>query len=275
MNKLEAFKMDGLGNDFIIFDNRKKSIFLTKNQIVQISDRNNIGCDQVIFLDSDKNGNPNLTFYNSDGGNIDACGNGSRCVAYLLMKESNKKKILLKTKAGVLQAELKSNDSVCINMGQPNFNWEKIPLNEKMNNENLRIKIKDNNGREEEGGFSLSIGNPHVIFFVNDFNNYNLEKIGPKIENHKFFPEKCNVTFASIINKKHIKIKVWERGAGITKACGTASCATAVSSAYLKFTERKIDVEFSEGKLNINWDINNNIYMTGGVSKINKIIVNI
>ena len=133
----------------------------------------------------------------------------------------------------------------------------------------------NDNGREEEGGFSLSIGNPHVIFFVNDFNNYNLEKIGPKIENHKFFPEKCNVTFASIINKKHIKIKVWERGAGITKACGTAACATAVSSAYLKFTERAIDVEFSEGKLNINWDINNNIYMTGGVSKINKIIVNI
>jgi len=128
MNKLDAYKMDGLGNDFIIFDKRKKSISLTKDQIIKISDRSNIGCDQVIFIDNDKNSNASLTFYNSDGGEIAACGNGSRCAAYLLMKENNIKKISLKTKAGILLAKLDNKNLVSINMGQPNFKWKKIPL---------------------------------------------------------------------------------------------------------------------------------------------------
>ena len=128
MNKLGAYKMDGLGNDFIIFDKRKKSISLTKNQIIEISDRSNIGCDQVIFIDRDESSNAFLKFYNSDGGEISACGNGSRCVAYLLMKEKNNKKISLRTKVGILQAELNNQNSVSINMGQPNFEWNKIPL---------------------------------------------------------------------------------------------------------------------------------------------------
>ena len=275
MNNLEAYKMDGLGNDFIIFDKRKKSISLSKDEIKKISNRNNIGCDQVIFIDQDKNSDAFLEFFNSDGGQISACGNGSRCVAYLLMKESNINKIKLRTKAGILGAELNKNNLVSINMGQPNFDWNKIPLSKKMDNKNLGIKINNIQGEEIIGGFSLSVGNPHVIFFVNDFDQFDIKEIGPKIENHNYFPEKCNVTLANIKNKNHIKVKVWERGAGLTKACGTAACATAVSGAVLKFNERFVDIEFSEGILNIDWKENNNIYMTGKVSEVKKITVNI
>jgi len=275
MNKLDAYKMDGLGNDFIIFDKRKKSISLAKDQIIKISSRSNIGCDQVIFIDKDETSDVSLTFYNSDGGEISACGNGSRCTAYLLMRENNNKKISLRTKVGILQAELDDKNLVRINMGQPNFKWEKIPLSKEMDNKNLKIKINSTDGKEIEGGFSLSVGNPHIIFFVEDFNKFNLKEIGPKIENHNYFPEKCNVTLASIRNKKHVKVKVWERGAGLTKACGTAACATAVSGAVLKLNERYVDIEFQEGLLNIDWNIDNNIYMTGKVSEVKKIAVSI
>ena len=275
MNKLEAYKMDGLGNDFIMFDKRKKSISLTKDQIIKISDRNNIGCDQVIFIDNDESSNAFLKFYNSDGGEISACGNGSRCAAYLLMKENNNRKISLRTKVGILQAELDEKNLVRINMGQPNFEWKKIPLLKKMDNKNLKIKINSTDGKEIEGGFSLSIGNPHVVFFVEDYNKFNLKEIGPKIENHNYFPEKCNVTLASIKNREHVKVKVWERGAGLTKACGTAACAAAVSSAILKLTERYVNVEFQEGLLSIDWNVDNNIYMTGKVSEVKKITISI
>ena len=275
MNNLEAYKMDGLGNDFVIFDNRKKSISLTKNQIVKISDRNSIGCDQIIFIDKDKNSDAFLKFYNSDGGEISACGNGSRCVAYLLMKENNNKKISLRTKVGILQAKLNDQNLVSINMGQPNFEWNKIPLLKKMDYQNLKMSINSIDGKEVVGGFSLSIGNPHIVFFVEELNQFNLKEIGPKIENHSYFPEKCNVTLANIKNRKLIKVKVWERGAGLTKACGTAACATAVSGAILKLNERCADIEFQEGLLNIDWKKNNNIYMTGKVSEVKKVTINI
>jgi len=275
MNNLEAYKMDGLGNDFIIFDRREKSISLTKDQIVKISDRNNIGCDQVIFIDKDKNSNAFLKFYNSDGGEISACGNGSRCVAYLLMKENKNKEILIKTRVGILQAKLNDKNQVTINMGQPKFDWNKIPLLKKMDNKNLKIKINNISGKEIVGGFSLSIGNPHVVFFIEDLNQFDLKEIGPKVENHNYFPEKCNVTLASIKNKNHIKVKVWERGSGLTKACGTAACATAVAGSFQKLNERCVDIEFPEGILNIDWKENNNVYMTGKVSEVKKITVNI
>jgi diaminopimelate epimerase len=275
MNKLDAYKMDGLGNDFIIFDKRKKTISLTKDQIIKISDRGNIGCDQVIFVDTDKSNNAYLTFYNSDGSEIKACGNGSRCAAYLLMKETNIKKISLKTKAGILQAKLDNKNLVSINMGQPNFDWKKIPLLKEIDNKNLKIKINSTDGKETVGGFSLSLGNPHIIFFVENINQFNIKDIGPKIENHEYFPEKCNVTLASIKNKKHVKVNVWERGVGLTKACGTAACATAVSGAVLRLNERCVDIEFPEGLLNIDWKMDNNIYMTGKVSEVEKITVNI
>ena len=275
MINIEAYKMDGLGNDFIIFDNRKKSISLTKNQIIKISNRNNIGCDQVIFIEEDKHSNASLKFYNSDGGEISACGNGSRCVAFLLMKENNIKEISLKTKAGVLDAKINDENLVTINMGQPNFEWNKIPLLKKMDHKNLKIKINSINGEEVIGGFSLSVGNPHLVFFVKDLNQFNLKNLGPKLENHNYFPEKCNVTLASVKNKKNVEVKVWERGAGLTKACGTAACAAAISGAMQNFNERCVNIKFPNGILNIDCKNDNNIFMTGKVSKIKKIKVNI
>ncbi len=275
MNSLEAYKMDGLGNDFIIFDRRKSSIDLTKDQIIKISNRNNIGCDQVIFIDNDKNNDAFLRFYNSDGGEISACGNGSRCAAFLLMKENNTKKVFLRTKAGILQAELNNKNLVSVNIGQPKFKWDEIPLLKKMDNNDLKIKIKTVDEKEIIGGFSLSVGNPHIIFFVDDCEKFDLKKIGPEIENHSYFPKKCNVTLANIKNKNHIKVKVWERGAGLTKACGTAACATVVAGSVLKLCDRSADVKFPNGFLNINWKTNNNIYMTGSVSQIESIKVGI
>jgi len=275
MNNLEAYKMDGLGNDFIIFDAREKPISLTKDQIIKISDRNNIGCDQVIFIDKDKTGNLFIKFYNSDGGETSACGNGIRCIAYLLMKENKINKISLKTKVGILEAQLNEKNLTTVNMGKPNFEWDKIPLIKKMNYKNLKIKIDGDDGKEIIGGFSLNVGNPHIIFFVENLNNFNLKKIGPQIENHIFFPEKCNVTFANINNRKHLKLKVWERGAGLTKACGTAACAAAVAGAVLNLSEKHVDIEFEQGLLEIHWKKDNNIYMTGKVSEVKKIRVNI
>ena len=267
MNKLDAYKMDGLGNDFIIFDKRKKSISLTKDQIIKISDRGNIGCDQVIFIDNDKSSNAYLTFYNSDGGEIAACGNGSRCAAYLLMKENNNKKISLRTKVGILQAELDDKNLVRINMGQPNFKWEKIPLSKEMDNKNLKIKINSTDGKEIEGGFSLSVGNPHIIFFVEDFNKFNLKEIGPKIENHNYFPERCNVTLASIKNKKYVKVKVWERGAGLTLACGSGACAALVASHRRGKCARRAYLIVDGGELIIEWrQTDGHVLMSGGVA---------
>ena len=274
MNKLDAYKMDGLGNDFIIFDNRNKSICLTKDQIIKISSRSNIGCDQVIFIGPDKESDAYLTFYNSNGVEAGACGNGSRCVAYILMKENNGKNTSLKTKGGILHATL-DNNSVHLNIGQPKFNWKNIPLSKEMSNKNLKIEVNDKDGEEIVGGFSLNVGNPHIIFFVKDLNKYDLERIGPKIENHSYFPEQCNVTFAKVINKNHIKVKVWERGAGLTKACGTAACATTVAAATLKLTERFVNIEFKKGSLNIEWNLDNNIHMKGEVSAVKEISVNV
>ena len=275
MNNLKAYKMDGLGNDFIIFDRRKKSFSLTREEIIKISNRNNVGCDQVIFIDKDTNSDVFLKFYNSDGGEISACGNGSRCAAYLIMKENKSKKVSLNTKSGILKATIDNTNLVSINIGKPNFQWDTIPLLKEMNNRNLKIKINNSDGKETIGGFSLSVGNPHIIFFVEDFNQFNMNEIGPRIENHKYFPEKCNVTLATIENKNCIKVKVWERGAGLTEACGTAACATTVAGAELKLTDRCVDIKFPQGVLNIDWQVNNDIYMKGKVSEIKEIVVNI
>ena len=144
-----------------------------------------------------------------------------------------------------------------------------------MNNEDLKIKINSNDGKSIIGGFSLSMGNPHIVFFVNNLSKFDLKKIGPEIEHHNYFPEKCNVTLANIKNKKHVAIQVWERGAGLTKACGTAACAAAVSGAVLKLNERCVDIEFVQGIINIDWKADNKIYMTGKVSDVKKTIINI
>ena len=268
---IKAFKMDGLGNDFVIIDQRNQSLDLSKDQIIKICDRNYIGCDQLILIKKNKKIDADLEFYNSDGSISGACGNGTRCVADLLAKENNKQEIILWTSGGVLRSKILGNNLVETEIGVSKTNWNEIPLSENLNTRNLNIKILDKNDKEHIGGTAINVGNPHVVFFIDNIENYNLEKIGPVIENHKIFPEKCNVTLAKIISKNLIKVRVWERGAGLTKACGTAACAAAVAGNINKLTEKKIDVEFSLGKLSIFIDDNNSVHMKGPVSDIKNI----
>jgi diaminopimelate epimerase len=268
---IKAFKMDGLGNDFVIIDNRKEITNLTKEQIIKICDRNFIGCDQLIFIETDKSADAYLKFYNSDGGESGACGNGTRCVADLISKDLNIKSVVLKTLSGNLRSEILENNIVTTEIGKAKTEWNEIPLSEKLNTKNLNIKINDKNNKEYSGGTAVNVGNPHIIFFVNEIDDFDIKKIGPDIENYKIFPEKCNVTIAQIINNNLIKVKVWERGAGLTKACGTAACATAFASKLNNLTGNKTDIEFENGKLSISIDEKNSIHMKGPVSDIKKI----
>ena len=265
MNKLDAYKMDGLGNDFVIFDQRKHSIKLTKNQIIKVADRSYVGCDQVIFINKVEHNNAYITFYNSDGGEVEACGNGSRCVAYLLSKDLNNKEIKLKTNNRLLNAKIIGESDVQLEMGKPVLEWNKIPLKEKIDHKNITLDI---DGKKFTDGFSLNVGNPHIIFFVKDCFEYDLKILGPKIETHELFPERTNVTFAQIDDEKNITVNVWERGAGLTKACGTAACATAVAAFINKLTKNDINIKFEEGSLNIKMDADLNIFMRGPVSEI-------
>ena len=272
---IKAFKMDGLGNDFVIIDNRQKITKLTKEQIIRICDRNFIGCDQLIIIESDKSADAYLKFFNSDGGESGACGNGTRCVADFISKEIKSKNIVLRTLSGILRSEILANNIVTTEIGVAKTEWNEIPLSEKLDTKNLNIKINDKDNKEHTGGTALNVGNPHIIFFVNEINNFDIKKLGPNIENNKFFPEKCNVTIAQVINKDLIKVKVWERGAGLTKACGTAACATAFAAKLNNLCNDKTDIEFENGKLSISIDGKNSIHMKGPVSDIKEIEINL
>ncbi len=272
---IKAFKMDGLGNDFVIIDQRYQNYDLTKDQIIKICDRKFIGCDQLIFIKKSDEKDAGLEFYNSDGSVSGACGNGTRCVADLLSKENNDKEIILWTSSGALKSQILGDNLVETEIGVPKINWNEIPLNQNLDTKNLKIKIVNKNNIEHIGGTSVNVGNPHVVFFVDNIEDYDLKKIGPEIENHKYFPEKCNVTLAQVINKKLIRVKVWERGAGLTKACGTAACATAVAANINELTDKTTDIEFALGKLSISIDDNNSIHMKGPVSDIKNIEINI
>jgi len=272
---IKAFKMDGLGNDFVIIDQRSQNFNLSKDQIVKICDRNFIGCDQLIFIQKSEKKDARLEFYNSDGSISSACGNGTRCVADLLSKENNDKEIILWTSSGSLKSKILDSNLVETEIGVPKTSWNEIPLNKDLDTKDLNIKIVSKNNIAYVGGTSINVGNPHIIFFVDNIEDYNLEKIGPEIENHKYFPEKCNVTLAKVMSKNLIKVKVWERGAGLTKACGTAACATAVAGNINGLTDKKTDIEFALGKLSISIDENNSVHMKGPVSDIKNIEINI
>ncbi len=272
MATINAFKMDGLGNDFIIIDRRKNSINLTKEKIIELGSRTNIGFDQIIFIEKEKENSYPITIFNSDGSEISACGNGARCVAYLLANNLNTKEIKIITSNRVLNAKIVKDFHVELEMGKPLFSFEDIPLSKKINPSNVTLDI---NNKKFADGFCVNVGNPHIIFFVKDCFEYDLKVIGPKIESHSLFPEKINVTFAQVIDKSNVTVNVWERGAGLTKACGTAACATAIAAFKNKFIDNKVDIKFKEGFLNIEIDKSNNIFMTGPVSDIESIKIDI
>ena len=270
---IKAFKMDGLGNDFVIIDQRSNHLNLSKDQIIKICDRDYIGCDQLILIKKNRKIDAGLEFYNSDGSVTGACGNGTRCVADLLSKENNKKEITVWTSSGLLKSKILGNNLVETEIGVPKTEWNEIPLSKNLDTKNLNIQIKDKDNNKHIGGTTVNVGNPHIVFFVNDIESFDLKKIGPEIENHEFFPEKCNVTLAKVINKNLIKVKVWERGAGLTKACGTAACATAIAGKINKLTDSTTDIEFVLGRLSIFINEKNSILMKGPVSDIQEIMI--
>ena len=270
MALIDAYKMDGLGNNFVIIDRRQDSFEIGKDKIVNLANKKVLPFDQLITLEKKEGDTYPVKIFNPDGVEVTACGNGSRCVAYLIYKENKQKKILIKTKERVLKAEIVGEQNVKINMGKVKFNWEEIPLSEKMNTEQINIDFLS---KEHGYGFCLNVGNPHIIFFVKDCFKIDIRKLGPKIENYKYFPERTNVTFAQVLDKKNIKVNVWERGAGQTKACGTAACATVIAASKKGLSDKSSNILFKEGNLRI--DYKEEIFMTGSVSDVKKINLDI
>jgi len=270
MAHINAYRMDGLGNNFIIIDRRKDSLEINKDKIVNLANKKILPFDQLITLEKEEENAYPIKIFNSDGVETTACGNGSRCVAYLIFQENKQKKILIKTKERVLNAEVVGKQNVKINMGKPKFSWEEVPLSENIDTKQISIDLLE---KEHGYGFCLNVGNPHIVFFVKDCSKIDIKKLGPKIENYKLFPEKTNVTFAQILDKKNIKVNVWERGAGQTKACGTAACASVVAASRKGLADKDSNIHFKEGNLQINYK--EEIFMTGPVSEIAKINLDI
>jgi len=269
MSLIKAFRMNGLGNKFIIVDRRKDFVNISKEKIIHLGNlesfHRDIGFDQIIFIEKEVDKTFPITIFNSDGGEVSACGNGSRCVAYLLGKDLNTKEIKLKTSNRLLNAKIVGDFDVELEMGKPLFGFDEIPLSKTIEPGNVTLNIS---GKTFANGFCVNVGNPHIIFFVKNCFEYDLKILGPKIENNELFPEKTNVTFAQVVDKNNITVNVWERGAGLTKACGTAACATAVAATVNKLTEKKVNIKFKEGTLNLKIDNNMNIFMRGPVSSI-------
>ena len=199
MPTIKAFRMDGLGNKFVIVDRRKDFVNITKEQIIYLGNlksfHRDIGFDQIIFIEKEVDNAFPITIFNSDGVEVSACGNGSRCIAYLLGKDLNTKKVKLKTNNRLLNAEIVGDFDVELAMGKPIFEWDKIPLSKNLDHSNITLNIEN---KKFPDGFCVNVGNPHIIFFVKDCFENDLKILGPKIENNELFPEKINVTFAHL-----------------------------------------------------------------------------
>ena len=266
-------KMHGLKNDFIIIDARAKKIFLKKKNKQKISNRKKgLGCDQVVIIEKPKKKKTSafIKFYNSDGSITKACGNATRCVAFLLMKEFKRKKIALETESTLVNAFLTKNNQVSVDIGKAYFKWKQLPLKRKVNINKVNFNIDS-----YINPTLINVGNPHIIFFMQNLKKINLKKVGPKIEKNPLFPERINVNFAKILKNNKIELRVWERGAGITKACGTGASATAVAAIKNKLINKRICyIHMDGGKLKIEYKKNGHIVMTGPIKTVKKGILN-
>ena len=262
MTNFNFIKMNGLGNDFVIIDQRDEPFQLNENQIKTICDRKQgIGCDQLIYIrNSDQNELYLMKFFNSSGEEISACGNGTRCVANYLMTETNSNEIKINTIEKIVNCKKLEDNIISVEMGKPKFHWDEIPLSHDVKQDVPTFKLGE---KLITNPFFVNIGNPHVIFFINDINDYNIDKFGPLIECNELFPEKINVSFAKMINDNKILLNVWERGAGKTEACGTAACATVVAAVESGLSENKVQVTLPGGNLDIHYSEEKNIIMTG------------
>ena len=248
MSKIEFIKMHGLGNDFVIIDNRIKNIEISKEIISKISDRKiGAGCDQLITINQsiNQNADARIEIFNSNGDRAEACGNGTRCVAKILFDESDKDEIKIKSDFGLLRA-FKKNKKISVNLGKFSLDWKKIPTSKNIDTLNVPIKIDGFNF-----GVAVNIGNPHVVFFGKNIKNADLESIGPAIEKHKLFPDHINVELVEVVNNKKIIMRVWERGVGITLACGSGACAAVYAGMLKKLLDNDVQVQLEKGILEI------------------------
>ena len=263
MQKIEFIKMHGLGNDFVIIDNRINSILITPSIINKLSDRKfGAGCDQLIIINkSIGNEDARIEIFNPGGDKAEACGNGTRCVAKLLFEENKKKSINILSDAGILNATYNNENNISVNMGKVHTKWDKIPLTKEMDTMNVPIEIKG-----FSSGVAVNIGNPHIVFFGDSIDEVDLNDVGPKIENHEFFPNKTNVEFIKILNENKIKMRVWERGAGITLACGSGACAAVYAGMKKNLLSNNVEVILAKGSLHI--VIQNDVAIMTGPAEI-------
>ncbi len=256
-------KMNGLGNDFVILDTRKSRLKMTPALAQRIADRKTgIGCDQVITIE-DRHG-PFMGVWNADGSESGACGNAARCVGWILCEEAGAARVALSTLSGPISAERKGPFEFRVDMGEPRFGWRDIPLSEEVQDTRfVDVKLGPIDKPVLWGPSAVSMGNPHCVFFVDDVDAHRLDRFGPLVENHPLFPERVNVGLAHVEAADRIRLRVFERGAGITKACGTGACAALVAANRRRLTGRKATVELDGGPLEIEWADDNHVYMTG------------
>jgi len=257
-------KMHGLGNDFVILDARASALALTPAAVRAIADRRRgIGCDQLIVIEVARGSTSDawMTIYNPDGSESGACGNATRCVAWLLMGQTGSDRVVIETRAGLLDAESRGDKMVAVDMGPARLDWRELPLAEAV--DTLHLGIAAGPLADPVG---VSMGNPHAVFFVDDVAAINLEAVGPGLEHHPLFPERTNVEIVQVLGPQTLRMRVWERGAGITQACGTGACATLVAAARRGLTGRKAEVVLDGGSLFIEWLADDHVLMTGPVA---------
>ena len=255
--------MNGTGNDFVILDARKAPIALTPEQVRRIAARNNPatrGCDQLIVMEPAREAEAFMRIYNADGSEVAACGNATRCVAWRLMQESGRDQAVIRTLAGRLPATRAGEAMVRVDMDTPNLGWQSV----------ARVpayklgRLLAFTGLGEP--FLVSMGNPHAVFFVSDVQAVDLARLGPMIEQNPVFPERVNVSIAQVRDAAHIDLRVWERGAGLTLACGTAACAALVAAAATGLSSREAEIALPGGTLRVEWDEKTgHVFMTGAV----------
>lgn len=253
-------KMHGLGNDFVVLDARATPLKLTPASAGAVANRRTgVGCDQILIIEPPRNGGDAfMAIRNSDGGEVESCGNGSRCVAQVLLDETGKERLTIETLAGPISAWRAANGQIAVDMGPAQTDWNRIPLAQET--DTLHLGIGEGALRDPVG---VSMGNPHAVFFVNDAASIDLAAVGPKIEHHPLFPARTNVEAVQVIDRGHLRMRVWERGAGITQACGTGACASVVAAARRGLAARDAVVTLDGGDLFISWRDDGHVIMTG------------
>ncbi|WP_099559065.1 diaminopimelate epimerase [Hartmannibacter diazotrophicus] len=258
--------MNGIGNEIVVLDLRDSDLKVSPEAARAIAATPGAHFDQLMVLYPARTPGSDaaMTIFNIDGSESEACGNGTRCVAMRLFEEGAKDRLVLETRAGLLPVRKTDDGQFTVGMGKPKFGWQDIPLAEPFHDTRyIELQIGPIDAPILHSPSVANIGNPHAIFWVDDVEAYDLARFGPLLENHPIFPERANISLAQVLSPDHIRVKVWERGAGLTKACGSAACAVAVSAARTKRTGRKVLVSLPGGDLFIEWRDDDQILMTG------------